>query len=268
MSPHIQLIALDLDGTLLSEDGSVSERNTRAIQTAVAQNVQVILATGKTRSSAIKVLAQLGLSAPGVFTQGLVIHNADGSVRYEETLDRETAVRAITFAVQHQFPHHAYCGANIITPEDNLYRHRLHEKYHEPLPEIVGPFLAQIDALRINKFLVSDETQNDATRARLANLLGDRAVVTQAVAGYIEVLPPGASKGRGVQRLLADLGIPPVAMLAIGDGENDLEMLQMAGIGVAMGNGKPVVKAVADYITSDHNHDGVAEAIERFVLNV
>ena len=95
MPPRIQLIALDLDGTLLCEDGSVSARNVQAIQTAVAQNIQVILATGKTRASAIAVLGQLGLQTPGVFTQGLVIHNADGSVRHETVLDRETAVRAL-----------------------------------------------------------------------------------------------------------------------------------------------------------------------------
>ncbi|MBK8985879.1 MAG: HAD family hydrolase [Chloroflexi bacterium] len=268
MSPRIQLIALDLDGTLLSDDGTVSPRNTWAVRTAVAQNVQVILATGKTRSSAVALLPQLGISSPGVFTQGLVIHNADGSVRHETWLDQETSVQAITFALQQQLAHHAYCGSNIFTAYDNPYSHRLHEQYHEPLPQVIGPFLAQIDGLRINKFLVSDEQNNDVTRRRLTDLLGDRAVVTQAVSGYIEILPPGASKGRGVQRLLADLGIPPSAMLAIGDGENDLEMLQMAGVGVAMGNAKSTVKAVADYVTADNNHSGVAEAIERFVLNV
>lgn len=266
MSPSIQLIALDLDGTLLCEDGSVSARNVQAIQTAVSHHIQVILATGKTRASALGVLARLGLEAPGVFTQGLVIHNADGSVRHETVLDRETAVRAITFAVEHGLPHLAYSGARILAPYDHHYGRLLHEKYHEPLPEVIGPFLEQIDDLHINKFLVSDEVHNDATRARLTELMGDHATVTQAVSGYIEMLPPGASKGRGVRRLLADLGIPPAAMLAVGDGENDLEMLQMAGVGVAMGNAKDSVKAIADYVTADHNHSGVAEAIERFAL--
>lgn len=262
----IQLIALDLDGTLLDDRGEVTERNEQAVKTAVSQGILVILATGKTRGSAEKILAQLGLQTPGVFTQGMVIHNGDGSVRYETTLDQETAVKAITFAVEQGLPHHAYCGARILTPVDNPYRHLLKEKYHEPLPEVVGPLLPQIATLRINKFLVSDEMHNDATRRRLSNLLGDRAAVTQAVPGYIEVLPPGASKGLGVQRLLGDLGISPAAMLAIGDGENDLEMLQMAGVSVAMGNGKPEVKAVAHHVTADNNHSGVALAIEKFAL--
>ncbi len=131
---------------------------------------------------------------------------------------------------------------------------------------MVGPLLNLIDDIRINKFLVSDEETNDETRRQLTALVGDRATVTQAVPEYIEVLPPGASKGRGVQMLLDDLGIAPHEMLAIGDGENDLEMLQMAGVGVAMGNAKTTVKAVADYVASDNNHSGVAEAIEKFAL--
>ncbi|MCB8984134.1 MAG: HAD family hydrolase [Ardenticatenaceae bacterium] len=266
MSPRIQLIALDLDGTLLCDDGSISARNVQAIQTAVSQNIHVILATGKTRASAHGVFTQLGHELPGVFTQGLVIQQADGTVCHETVLDRETAVRAITFAVQQQLPHLAYCGQRIVTPEDHAYSRLLYEKYHEPAPEIIGPFLEQIDDLHINKFLVSDETHNDATRSRLTDLMGEHATVTQAVPGYIEMLPPGTSKGKGVQLLLDDWGIPPTAVLAVGDGENDLDMVRLAGVGVAMGNAIPALKTIADYVTADNNHSGVAEAIERFAL--
>ena len=262
----IKLIAIDQDGTLLDDKGSVSERNVRAVQTAVAQGIQVIIATGKTYGSAVAVMAQLGIQAPGVFTQGLVICNADGSVRHEKALDRETAVKLIQFCEEHNLPQSAYCGARILAPRPSAYQRLLHEKYHEPPLEVVGPLLTIIDDIHINKFLISDEVTNDETRRQLELLVGDKATVTQAVPEYIEVLPPGASKGRGVKMLLDDLGISPADMLAIGDGENDLEMLQMAGVGVAMGNAGTAVKAIADYITSDNNHSGVAEAIEKFAL--
>lgn len=264
---RIRLIALDLDGTLLCDDGSVSERNVQAIQTAVARNIQVIIATGKSRASAAGPLARLGLQTPGVYTQGVMIHNADGSVRYAEALDAETAVQVITFAAAAGLAHHAYCGARILTPYDNPYRRRLHEQYHEPLPEVVGPLLPHIKGQAVNKLLVSDKANNGATRARLAALVSDRASITQAVADYIEILPAGASKGRGVRRLLADLAIDPAHVLAIGDGENDLEMVQMAGIGVAMGNGAAALKAIADDVVPTNNESGVAVAIERYALN-
>lgn len=264
--PKIKLIAIDQDGTLLDENGSVSERNVQAVQTAVAQGIQVIIATGKTYASAVPVMARLDIKAPGVFTQGLVICNADGSVRYERALDRETAVKLIQFAEDHNLPQSAYCGVRILAPRDDAYQKLLHEKYDEPASVIMGPLLDIIDDIRINKLLIADEVTPDDTRRHLKELVGDTATVTQGVKEFLEVLPPGASKGRGVQMLLDDLGIKPEEMLAIGDGENDLEMLQMAGVGVAMGNGRTAVKAIADYITLDNNHSGVAEAIEKFTL--
>ncbi len=264
--PNIKLIALDQDGTLLDDKGIVSRRNIQAVQTAVSQGIQVIIATGKTYASAVPVMAKLGIQAPGVFTQGLVVCNADGSVRHERALDKKTAVQLIQFAKDHNLPQCAYCGSHILAPYPHKYQRLLHEKYHEPPLEIAGPLLDIIDEIHINKLMISDEMTNDETRRQLKALVGDQATVTQAVPEFIEVLPLGASKGYGVQLLLDDLGILPQEILAIGDGENDVEMLQMAGIGVAMGNGVTAVKTIADYITSDNNHSGVAEAIEKFAL--
>lgn len=263
----IKLIAIDQDGTLLNDQGVVSERDVQAVQTAVSKGIQVIIATGKTYASAVPVMTQLGITAPGVFTQGLVICNADGTVRHERSLERETAVSLIQFAEAHNLPQNAYCGARILSSRAGKYRALLHEKFHEPLPEVVASLLDSIDTIRINKFLISDEVTNDETRRQLTDLVGDRATIVQAVPEYIEVLPPNASKGHGLQLLLTDLGILPHEVLAIGDGENDLEMLHMAGIGVAMGNGKTAVKSIANYVTADNNHSGVAEAIEKFILS-
>lgn len=81
-----------------------------------------------------------------------------------------------------------------------------------------------------------------------------------------QVLPLGASKGLGVGWLLDRLGVDPAAVLALGDGENDVEMLQLAGLGVAMGNAGPPALAAADAVTASNEEDGVARAIERYVL--
>lgn len=261
----VKLIAIDLDGTLLADDGTVPPQNIQAIRQVMALDVLVVLATGKTRGSAISIIEQLDLYTPGVYCQGLVVHRGDGSVWMEKMLDRETAAAAITFAEHHQLPQHAYCGARILTPTDTPYRHILHHKYHEPLPEVVSSLLPQVDILHINKLLISDEGSNAHTRSRLEALTHGRAVITQAVPEYIEMLPHGTSKGSGLAWLLTKLDISWQMVLAIGDGENDLEMLQQAGIGVAMGNAAPDVKAVANYVTLSNNEAGVAAAISRFV---
>ena len=262
----IQLIALDQDGTLLDSNGRIPAQNITAIKKAITQGIQVIIATGKTRWSAQAAIEQIGLQAPGVFTQGLVICDADGGVLHETTIPQETAVSVLTYLEEKALPYLAYCSDQLRTPYHHSYSVLLHKKYHEPLPVPVGSLRDGLPQFRINKLLISDEQNNDATRADLEALFGDLATVTQAVPEFIEVLPLNTSKGKGLRWLLNEVGVPETAVLAVGDGENDIDMLQMAGIGVAMGNAHEPVKAVADAIVASNDQAGVAQAIEKFAL--
>ena len=92
------------------------------------------------------------------------------------------------------------------------------------------------------------------------------AEVFTSQAHLLEALPPGSSKGAGLKWLLDDLGLDPAQVMAIGDGDNDIEMLQLVGLGVAMANATDALKQVADYVVNSNEADGVAEAIERFIL--
>jgi hydroxymethylpyrimidine pyrophosphatase-like HAD family hydrolase len=107
----------------------------------------------------------------------------------------------------------------------------------------------------------------DELRPAITAALGQRASLTTAISGMLEALPAGASKGEGVAWLLGELGIDPAAhLMALGDGENDIEMLQLAALGVAVANAGPGAKAAARAVVASNDDDGVAEAIERFVL--
>ena len=90
--------------------------------------------------------------------------------------------------------------------------------------------------------------------------------LTSALPGMLEVLPVGASKGEAVARLLRDLGIRPEEVVALGDGENDVELLELAGVGVAMGNASPAAVRAAQHQVAANDADGWAEAVDRFVL--
>lgn len=269
--PHpISLVALDLDGTLLNSEGRLTARTREAIGRAMAAGVRVVLATGKSRASAEHLLEALDLQTPGVFTQGLVLYDAQGEVLHETILPQSILDKVVAFVEARCYPHFAYTNRELLAPADGPLRQMLHTELDEPLPRIVGPF-SQLGAedglpLRANKLLVSDESDNAATRAALASLVGEEATVTQAVPEFIEVLPPGTSKGAGLMRLLKMLDLDPSEVMAVGDGENDVEMLRTVGLGVAMGNAHPRLKEVADAIVADNDHNGVAEAIERFVL--
>jgi Cof subfamily protein (haloacid dehalogenase superfamily) len=263
---EIKLIAIDLDGTLLNDEGKVSLGNETAVKQAVSQGIQVIIATGKTRYSAREAMAQLGLRTPGVFIQGLVVCNADGSVRYERRLDVPMIQRVLDFCQQHELDPTAYCHERLLTLFDGPHRARMHERYGEPFAELL-PAEAWSKA-GVNKVLISKRRVDfpREMRDKLSDMVGDTAVVVQAIPSSIEVLPQGASKGAGVARLLEDLGIAWENVLAIGDGENDIEMLQAAGIGVAMGNANELVQNTADYVTNSNIEDGVANALIRFAL--
>lgn len=261
----IQAIAVDMDGTLLNSQHQLSPRNEEALRRAWAQGVQIIFATGKTRLSAVPIIHKLGLTTPGVYVQGLVIANADGTVRYERLLEHSLALEVAELATAVGCSMVAYAGHRLLTNVRNA-ETDVFIKYHEPTPEPFGTWARALET-PVNKFImVSTKARIDALRPQLEAAVHGRATIVQALDFMLEILPHGASKGDGVCRLLADLDIPANQLLAVGDGENDVEMLQLAGVGVAMGNAMPSAKQAAPHITGTNDEDGVAQAIERWVL--
>ncbi len=232
----------------------------------MAMGIKVVIATGKTRVSAEPTIKHLALETPGVFLQGLVIYNADGSLHSEQTLDDGIVDTLCALSEVERHTIVAYCGKRILTAERNAFTDRL-LPFHEPTPEAVGSLRNLFGKVSINKVLFIDEPDRlRPLRIRLEAELHGTASVVQALPDMLEVLPLGASKGAGVKRLLDALDIDPANMIAFGDAENDVEMLRIAGIGVAMGNGTPEAKQAADYVTGSNNDDGIADALEKFVF--
>lgn len=269
MTPNhrIALIAVDLDGTLLNSRHQLTPRTVEALRRAIAQGVQVVLATGKTRHSALEAIRRLDLQTPGVFLQGLIIANPDGSIRRRHTLDESTVLSIADFARQRRVSMVAYSGDRILTERRTEYTDKL-IAFHEPTPEEVTSLTDILDDHPVSKILLIDETSRIARhREVLTAQFEGRVTLVQALADMLEVLPPGASKGEGLRSVLDDLGIAPEHVMAIGDAENDVEMLRLAGLGVAVGNAMPPAKAAADVVVASNDADGVAEAVERFVLH-
>lgn len=263
----IKLIAVDLDGTLLNSQHTLSERNRDALRRAIEQGVQVILATGKTRRSADSIIAALNIQSPGIYSQGLVIVNADGTVRHQQTFDAQLARRIIPFAEERGFGVLIYSGFGLLARAADP---RIDEiiSYGEPQPEMVGPLVNILDTRPVNKLLiVGEQPRLRALRYQLDKMFGAQITLTTAgLSTTIEVLPPNTSKGRALRLLANELSIAKEEILAIGDGENDREMLQFAGIGLAVANADPHLKEVADEVIASNNEDGVAQAVEKYVL--
>ncbi len=265
----IQLIATDLDGTLLNSQHQLTARTRETLKKAMRHGVHVVLATGRTWSAptAGRVVRELGLTLPGIFSQGLMIHNPDGSIRYQRSIANERAAEVIRFSEAHHLHYYGASGATLFMQGENPFIVEMMARYHEPSPKTVPSLLDILAAGSFNKFVFIEEPERIAgLRDVLLPELCDGEALVQTAPEFLEFLPSGASKGAALARLIEELNIPRDSVLAIGDAENDIEMLQVAGIGVAMGNAMPHVKEIADYITLSNDEDGVAEAVERFVL--
>ena len=265
----IQAVVVDLDGTLLNSKHLVSQRNQQAIQGVMELGVSVFLATGKTPYSARGIHKELQLGTPGVYVQGSLAMYADGRVWMERQIESDLAARLFTYAEQAGFPTIVYNREQLLATKQNWFFPNL-VAHGEPEPEIVSTI--QWNQISVNKlFMVGPEDIDrvQSLRSELESEFGKQIVsFTQSAIPYaIEVLPANTSKGHTVQTMLEGMDIPLKKVMAIGDGENDIEMLQVVGLGIAMQNASPAVKSYADYITTSNDDDGVAAAIERFVLN-
>ncbi|NDJ62488.1 MAG: Cof-type HAD-IIB family hydrolase [Chloroflexi bacterium] len=266
--PTIKLVVIDVDGTLLNSQHQVSARTEAAVKAAIAQGVQVMLATGKTRGAATSLIKRFDLKTPGIYSQGLMVYDGDGNVLHQQTLDAAISRLVITFAEDRGFVVLAYSGTRILMRARHEEAIQGLMRYHETEPEVVGPLQNLLSTEPINKLVaVGDPRQVKALRWQLNIQIGDQAKLVQAgVPNMLEVVPAGSSKGSALRQVLQTLQIPADQVLAIGDAENDIEMIRVAGIGVAMGQAEQQIKDAADHVTATNDQDGVAEALERFVL--
>ncbi|KAI8464194.1 MAG: HAD-like domain-containing protein [Monoraphidium minutum] len=265
--PHIKIIASDVDGTLVNSKQQLTRGVEDAVQRAHAAGVPLIVATGKARGPWVpKVLPRLGPPMPGVFLQGLLICDAEGRTLYSRCLEEDVLLTCIRMAREARVTLTAYTDDRIMADGLDQHTDRL-LFYQEPAPEAVGDLETVVGRRSIQKMIfMAPQERIDELRPGVEAALAGRATLTTALSGMLEVLPLGASKGQGVEWLLAHMGHDPRHLMAMGDGENDIEMLQLAALGVAMANAGPRLKAVADVVVASNDDDGVAAAIEAHVL--
>ncbi len=265
---EIKLIALDIDGTTLNSKHELTPRLEKALRAAAAQGIKIVFATGKTRHSLEYLREKLKIQMPGIFLQGLITYNAAGEVVRQLVLPKHLSRQVLTFGEDRGFIPVVYSGMRMFARHQDKEVAKQFEAYHEPPAEFVTGVQNLLEDLDFNKIiLVGEPRAVKSLRWQLTHQLGSSARVIQAgLMNMLEVLPAGGSKGAALELLLRDMKISPENMLAAGDAENDLEMVKLAGIGVAMGNAEASLKAVADYVCPTNDEDGLVEVLEKFVL--
>lgn len=271
----IKLIAIDMDGTLLNSKNTISLRTREVIEKASNAGVKIILATGRILKSAINYSNILGLRKPIIASNGAVVVDENRRKIYERSLDLDLVDKVIDIGDREKVYYHFYDEDTFYA---NIYIEEVVKFYNseEGIDEVdrisFNIFkdrqeIIKKKDLNIYKFLFLDEDRNrlKGLREKLTNI--EEINVSSSWNNNIEVMGKDVSKGRSLERLCNDLNILPEEVMTIGDNENDISMLNYAGLGVAMENAKEEVKEIADIITLNNDKDGVAEVIEKYVLN-
>ncbi|BCV25761.1 Cof-type HAD-IIB family hydrolase [Gelria sp. Kuro-4] len=261
-----RFLALDLDDTLLGEQESISPRNREAIRAAQARGVVVTLATGRMYASARVFAEELGVVVPLITYNGALIKDNAGRVYLDRPLPLPAARIALDVAREHNIHVNLFLEDVLYVDRDDEWTER-YRRSNGVTPHFV-PDLAAVLTRAPNKvLLVAKAEKLAALRPELAARLGPAAHITSSKPTFIEVIHPQVSKKSGLAYLLSSFGIPAAEAVAVGDNYNDLEMINLAGLGVAMGNAPAEVRAEADYVTAKNTEDGVAQVIERFLLS-
>ncbi|KAH9761377.1 Endoribonuclease YBEY [Citrus sinensis] len=241
------------DGTLLNSQSKISLTTAKALKEALSRGLKVVVATGKTRPAVISALKKVDL----VGRDGIISEFAPG-----------VFIQAYQYSWEHKVPLIAFSGDRCLTLFDHPLVDSLHTTYHEPKAEIIPAIEDLLATVDIQKLIFLDTAEGVATTIRpyWSEATKDRANVVQAIPDMLEIVPPGTSKGSGVKMLLDHLGVSTKEIMAIGDGENDVEMLELASLGIALSNGSEKAKAVANVIGASNDEDGVADAIYRYAF--
>ena len=261
----IRLLALDLDGTLFDFNFQFSPRVRRAVAKAQQLGIAVTLATGRSVTSTRPFAEELDIREPLICYQGGWIAERNGRVLHRVALDRNLAAQVIDFAQARNWHVNLYCDGQLYLTE---LRHPL--SFYEGLLNPAAQHVSDLHALLDrdpDKVLIVAEGNGDEILAGLRERFDGQMEIVRSHDLFIEANPLNVDKGTGLAWLAVYLAVPQSQVMAVGDQDNDAPMVAWAGLGVAMGNGSPACKAVADWIAPPLDQDGAAVAIERFALN-
>ncbi|GIQ67861.1 HAD family phosphatase [Xylanibacillus composti] len=261
-----KMLAIDVDDTLIDDQKRISANTRQALAEALSMGVKVTLATGRMHASAKQIAAQLKLNVPLISYQGALIKNLeDDTVLYERHVPKEAVQHLFEYAERHRLHIQAYVDDELYVKEDNE-KIQAYSRLSD-VPYRIEPDLGKLSSLPMPKVIIIDEPDKlDAMVPELANQLGDQVHITKSKPNFLEFMHKEGTKGHAVAYLAEHFGCTLSEVIGIGDSWNDKEMLEVAGLGVAMGNAVEPLKEIADFITRTNNEDGVCHVVETFIL--
>lgn len=266
-----KLIAVDLDGTLVRSDQSISPRTIDTLVQVQQSGVKMAVASGRPTFGTAHVADALRLADFGGYVMsynGGEIYDWGTKTRlHAQTLDEDIIPYIYMYAREHGMPIMTYIGKEVVSEvENNEYINYSVMRNRMTLRK-VEDFVATAQGVGIVKcIIVGDPTLLPALEIEMQETLKGKAGVFRSEPFFLEIVPVGIDKAKGLSILLNKIGMQPSELIAFGDGYNDIPMLQFAGLGVAMGNAAEEIQKAADMVAQSNDDDGIAVLLEKLIL--
>ncbi len=264
-----QLVAIDLDDTLLADDLTISPQTIEAIHQAIEKGVTVTFATGRMYQSAVQYAKKIQLDVPIITYQGALIKNVlSGEVLFERLLDEALAISIIKELRAKNHHIQIYLHDEIYLEKDHSFARDYSKASNVPY-HVVDDLIQTMREMKTTpaKILTIEEPAAiQEIHQEFQIQFGNSCHITISKPHFMEITHKEATKGKAIEYLAHLKGITLDQVIAIGDSMNDRDMLEVAGLGVAMGNAHPEIKAMANYVTKTNNDHGVWEVFQKFVL--
>jgi hypothetical protein len=281
----IKLIASDLDGTLLQDDGSISEDTVRIIKIAEQQGIRFMVATGRSYNSAKQAIERAGLHVPILCMNGANLYDDEDQLLIDTPFDVPIAKEIVNAVDTNKMYLEMYTSNGVYAPEkdqfvemlltilrekfvgytDEQIKAHINQRFQEETFTFTDDFISVLDDPTVTPYKLLafsfDKGNLNALRQTFANR--DDLYVTSSGFDNVEFNHKEATKGHALLAYAKTLGITPDEIMAIGDNENDLSMLTNVKYGVAMDNASDLIKAHVNYTTASNNQHGVKQAIEQ-----
>lgn len=285
----MKLIATDLDGTLLNSKHQVSSENENALRQAQRDGIEVVVSTGRAYFDVVSIFEPLGIKTWVISANGAVIHDPDGRLYHSETIDKKRAYDILSWLESENYYYEVFTDSAIYTPQNGRQLLDVElDRFKSANPKADLSVLMQAAEVQYSQsgFAYIDTFQElfeEDKQIDFYNILGFSFFKEKLEAGWqryqedkdltlvssadhnFELSSKKASKGQALERLAKRLNIPMKETAAVGDSLNDRSMLEAAGKGVAMGNAREDIKAIADAVTLTNDEHGVAHMIRHLL---
>lgn len=259
----IKMVATDIDGTILPYDGEFHPAVLNCIKHLTNKGIKVVLVTGRMHSSTTPIAKKLGLNTPVISYQGGLIKEINGTTLYQSNLPPDIAKEIIKWGRQNNVHLNLYLDDKLFVEEDDeIIKYYIKGKF---VDYTVCSF-EELEIKNVNKLLAID-IHNPEIVTSWVDILKEKypqLYIVKSTPYYCEIGPCEAKKSLSVEFLRNYWGLKKEEVLTIGDQNNDIDLVECGGIGIAMGNGTEELKNCADYITDTCENDGFVKAIEKF----